>query len=177
MFPLLHCPQTNDKAAARHRHAAKDKGSGNSTGETVERKEVNQEPPLLYDLTTLQKRSEYQTELSADKTLIHRTKLYEGKPISYPEPEAVISHRTCSRKPERSCQFGTVHPFCVICRRMKGKANSRSVNDGKVTDHHALIVTENLSDKMEADEQAIYELIAGRMLEAFSENASKTLPV
>lgn len=61
---------------------------------------------------------------------------------------------------------------------MKGKAlNPRSVNDGKVTDHHALIVTENLPGKMEADEQAIYDLIAGRMLEAFSENASKTLPV
>lgn len=57
---------------------------------------------------------------------------------------------------------------------MKGKAlNSRSVNDGKVTDHHALIVTENLPDKMEADEQVIYELIAGRMLEAFSEKCVK----
>lgn len=55
--------------------------------------------------------------------------------------------------------------------------NSRSVNDGKVTDHHALIITENLPGKLETDEQAVYELIAGRMLEAFSENVSKTLPV
>ena len=38
---------------------------------------------------------------------------------------------------------------------MKGKTlNSRPVNDGKVTDHHALIVTENLPGKLEADEQA-----------------------
>ena len=43
------------------------------------------------------------------------------------------------------------------------------MNDGKVTDHHALIVTENLPGKLETDEQAIYELIAGRMLETFSE--------
>lgn len=50
---------------------------------------------------------------------------------------------------------------------------SPSVNDGKVTDHHALIVTENLPGKLEADEQAIYELIAGRMLEAFSEKCVK----
>ena len=57
---------------------------------------------------------------------------------------------------------------------MKGKSlNSRSVNDGKVTDHHALIVTENLPGKMETDEQAIYELIAERMLEAFSEKCVK----
>ena len=47
------------------------------------------------------------------------------------------------------------------------------MNDGKVTDHHALIVTENLPGKLETDEQAIYELIAGRMLEVFSEKCVK----
>lgn len=65
---------------------------------TVERKEVNQEPPLLYDLTTLQKEANTKLNFSADKTLSIAQKLYEGKLISYPEPEAVISHRTCSRK-------------------------------------------------------------------------------
>lgn len=80
--------------------------------------------------------------------------------------------------PERLVNLEQYTRFGGYAAGMKGKAlNSRSVNDGKVTDHHALIVTENLPDKMEADEQAIYELIAGRMLEAFSENASKTLPV
>ena len=46
--------------------------------------------------------------------------------------------------------------------------NRRSVNDGKVTDHHALIVTENLPGELSKDERAVYELVAGRMLEAFS---------
>ena len=46
--------------------------------------------------------------------------------------------------------------------------NRRSVNDGKVTDHHALIVTENLPGELSKDERAIYEMVAGRMLEAFS---------
>ena len=45
--------------------------------------------------------------------------------------------------------------------------NRRSVNDGKVTDHHALIVTENLPGELSKDERAVYELVAGRMLEAF----------
>lgn len=64
--------------------------------------------------------------------------------------------------------------FSGYAAGMKGKAlNPRPVNDGKVTDHHALIVTENLPGKMEADEQAIYDLIAGRMLEAFSEKCVK----
>ena len=46
--------------------------------------------------------------------------------------------------------------------------NRRSVNDGKVTDHHALIITENLPGELSKDERAVYELVAGRMLEAFS---------
>ena len=36
--------------------------------------------------------------------------------------------------------------------------NRRSVNDGKVTDHHALIVTENLPGELSKDERAVYEL-------------------
>lgn len=76
--------------------------------------------------------------------------------------------------PERLVNLEQYARFAGYAAGMKGKAlNSRSVNDGKVTDHHALIVTENLPGKMEADEQAIYELIAGRMLEAFSEKCVK----
>ena len=45
---------------------------------TVERKEVNQEPPLLYDLTTLQKEVNTKLNFSADKTLSIAQKLYEG---------------------------------------------------------------------------------------------------
>lgn len=76
--------------------------------------------------------------------------------------------------PERLVNLEQYARFAGYAAGMKGKAlNSRSVNDGKVTDHHALIVTENLPGKLETDEQAIYELIAGRMLEAFSEKCVK----
>ena len=45
---------------------------------TVERKEVNQEPPLLYDFNHAPKRSEYQTELFRRQNPIHRTKVIRG---------------------------------------------------------------------------------------------------
>ena len=142
---------------------------------TVERKEVNQEPPLLYDLTSLQKEANTKLNFSADKTLSIAQKLYEGKLISYPRTRSrYISQDVFEEIPERLVNLEQYTRFGGYAAGMKGKAlNSRSVNDGKVTDHHALIVTENLPDKMEADEQAIYELIAGRMLEAFSEKCVK----
>lgn len=142
---------------------------------SVERKEMNQEPPLLYDLTTLQKEANTKLNLSADKTLSIAQKLYEGKLISYPRTGSrYISQDVFEEIPERFINLEQYARFSGYAAGMKGKTlNPRPVNDGKVTDHHALIVTENLPGKMEADEQAIYELIAGRMLEAFSEKCVK----
>ena len=113
--------------------------------------------------------------LSADKTLSIAQKLYEGKLISYPRTGSrYISQDVFEEIPERLVNLEQYARFAGYAAGMKGKTlNSRSVNDGKVTDHHALIVTENLPGKLETDEQAIYELIAGRMLEAFSEKCVK----
>ena len=142
---------------------------------TIESKEVNQEPLLLYDLTSLQKEANTKLNFSADKTLSIAQKLYEGKLISYPRTGSrYISQDVFEEIPERLVNLEQYARFGGYAAGMKGKAlNSRSVNDGKVTDHHALIVTENLPGKLETDEQAIYELIAGRMLEAFSEKCVK----
>ena len=46
--------------------------------------------------------------------------------------------------------------------------NTRSVDDKKVTDHHAILITENTPKELTSDEQTIYEMVTGRMLEAFS---------
>jgi DNA topoisomerase-3 len=51
--------------------------------------------------------------------------------------------------------------------------NIRSVDDKKVTDHHALLITENTPKELANDEQTIYEMVAGRMLEAFSKRCVK----
>jgi DNA topoisomerase-3 len=54
-----------------------------------------------------------------------------------------------------------------------GALNLRSVDGKKVTDHHALLVTGNMLKDLSDDEQSIYEMIAGRMLEAFSKKCVK----
>lgn len=48
------------------------------------------------------------------------------------------------------------------------KLNIRAVDDSKITDHHAILPTENIPKELSADQRTIYEMIAGRMLEAFS---------
>lgn len=63
---------------------AKVKTAGVIQVTAVERKEVKQEPPLLYDLTTLQKEANSKYGFSADKTLTIAQSLYEAKKISYP---------------------------------------------------------------------------------------------
>ena len=151
------------------------KDSGQVQVKSVECKEVNQEPPLLYDLTTLQKEANTKLNFSADKTLSIAQKLYEGKLISYPRTGSrYISQDVFDEIPERIFLLETYDRFAGYAKSMKGSSlNRRTVDDKKVTDHHALIITENKPGKLQADEQAIYELVAGRMLEAFSEKCVK----
>ncbi|NDV47890.1 type IA DNA topoisomerase [Paludibacter sp. 221] len=151
------------------------KSSGQVQVKSVECKEVNQEPPLLYDLTTLQKEANTKLNFSADKTLSIAQKLYEGKLISYPRTGSrYISQDVFDEIPERISLLETHDRFAGYAKSMKGSSlNRRTVDDKKVTDHHALIITENKPGSLQADEQAIYELVAGRMLEAFSEKCVK----
>lgn len=151
------------------------KDRGQVQVKSVECKEVNQEPPLLYDLTTLQKEANTKLNFSADKTLSIAQKLYEGKLISYPRTGSrYISQDVFDEIPERISLLETYDRFAGYAKSMKGSnLNRRSVDDKKVTDHHALIITENKPGSLQADEQAIYELVAGRMLEAFSEKCVK----
>lgn len=151
------------------------KDSGQVQVKSVECKEVNQEPPLLYDLTTLQKEANTKLNFSADKTLSIAQKLYEGKLISYPRTGSrYISQDVFDEIPERISLLETYDRFAGYAKSMKGSSlNHRTVDDKKVTDHHALIITENKPSSLQADEQAIYELVAGRMLEAFSQKCVK----
>ena len=137
---------------------------------SVERKEAAQEPPLLYDLTTLQKEANTKLNFSADKTLSIAQSLYEKKVMSYPRTGSrYISEDVFEEMPERIALLERYPRFAGYAAGLNGTTlNRRSVNDGKVTDHHALIVTENLPGELSKDERAVYELVAGRMLEAFS---------
>ena len=146
------------------------KDAGQFVVKSVERKEAAQEPPLLYDLTTLQKEANTKLNFSADKTLSIAQSLYEKKVMSYPRTGSrYISEDVFEEMPERIALLERYPRFAEYAAGLNGATlNRRSVNDGKVTDHHALIVTENLPGELSKDERAVYELVAGRMLEAFS---------
>lgn len=141
----------------------------------VETKQGSQESPLLYDLTTLQKEANSRHGFSADKTLSVAQSLYEAKYISYPRTGSrYISDDVFAEIPALIRQLFSHATFGTYAKMLSGKElNKRSVNDKKVTDHHALIINENMPDTISADQRIIYDMIAGRMLEAFSGKCTK----
>lgn len=135
----------------------------------VERKESVQDTPLLYDLTALQKEANAKHGFSAEKTLSLVQKLYEAKLITYPRtgsryiPEDVFTEipallLTLKNNPTWSSRLA-----------LAGEPTRRSVDAAKVTDHHALLITGMKPKNLLPDEQTLYDMIVGRMLEAFSE--------
>ena len=141
----------------------------------VEKKQVSQEPPLLYDLTTLQKEANSRHGFSADKTLSIAQSLYEAKLISYPRTGSrYISGDVFADIPALIAQISAYPSFGSYAETLSGtELNRRSVNDKKVTDHHALIITGNTPDDISSDQRIIYDMIVARMLEAFSGKCTK----
>ncbi len=139
----------------------------------VERKETVQEAPLLYDLTTLQKEANTKHGFSADKTLSIAQKLYEAKLITYPRtgsrhiPEDVFA--------EIPALLATLkkHPVWGGYISLMGEPTRRSVDDAKITDHHALLITGMKPVNLSNDDMTVFNMIVGRMLEAFSEKCVK----
>ena len=141
----------------------------------VESKHSTEKPPLLYDLTTLQKEANSKLGFTAAQTLSIAQKLYEDKLITYP--------RTGSRFipgdvfEEIPALISTLHQHPVLGDYAKklDTLNDLCVNNGKVTDHHAVLITENAAKGLKKEQQAIYDMIAGRVLEAFSPNCQKEI--
>ena len=134
----------------------------------VEHKQKTEEPPLLYDLTTLQKEANSRYGLTAERTLAIAQKLYEAKLITYPRtssryiPDDVFETiPKLLEKLQRDEQLGS-----HVSRL--GALAHRSVDAGKVTDHHALLTTGLHPIGIYKDELTIYRMIATRMVEAFS---------
>lgn len=134
----------------------------------VEHKQKTEEPPLLYDLTTLQKEANSRYGLTAEQTLAIAQKLYEAKLITYPRtssryiPDDVFETiPKLLEKLQRDEQLGShVSRLGTLARR--------SVDGGKVTDHHALLTTGLHPIGIYKDELTVYRMIAARMVEAFS---------
>ncbi len=149
------------------------KSAGAATVTKAERKEKTEETPLLYDLTTLQKEANAKHGFTAEQTLEIAQKLYEKKLITYP--------RTGSRYiPEDVfAEIPKLLAFIGALPEWKGKVQPkavptrRSVDGGKVTDHHALLVTGEKPLFLSKEDSTIYQMVAGRMIEAFSEKCVK----
>lgn len=141
----------------------------------VQRREVSQDPPLLYDLTALQKEANGRYGFSADKTLSIAQSLYEKKVLSYPRTGSrYLSDDVFDEIPDRIALLERYPAFAAHATVLKGTSlNRRSVDAGKVTDHHALIITECLPGKLSADERTVYDMVAARLLEAFSARCLK----
>lgn len=139
----------------------------------VERKETVQEAPLLYDLTTLQKEANTKHGFSAEQTLSIAQKLYEAKCITYPRTGSRhISEDVFAEVPTLLLAL-KYHPIFGKYAAAMGTLSHRSVDDTKITDHHALLITEVKPKNIEADDRIIYDMIVGRMLEAFSDKCVK----
>jgi DNA topoisomerase-3 len=141
----------------------------------VEKKEVKQEPPLLYDLTALQKEANSKHGFSAEKTLNIAQALYEAKKISYPRTGSrYISADVLDEIPHLIASLKNHPRFGAYAVGMENIVlNIRSVDDKKVTDHHALIITGYPADGLTGDERTIYDMVAGHMLESFSNCCTK----
>lgn len=141
----------------------------------VQRKEVAQEPPLLYDLTSLQKDANGRYGFSADKTLSIAQSLYEKKVLSYPRTGSrYLSGDVFDEIPDRIALLERYPAFAARAAALKETAlNRRSVDGKRVTDHHALIITECLPGELSGDERQVYDMVAARLLEAFSARSVK----
>ena len=141
----------------------------------VQRKEVCQEPPLLYDLTALQKEANGRHGFSADKTLSIAQSLYEKKVLSYPRTGSrYLSDDVFDEIPDRIALLEQYPAFAAHAAALKGAAlNRRSVDGKRVTDHHALIITEYLPGELSGDERKVYDMVAARLLESFSARCVK----
>lgn len=135
------------------------------TVESVTRKVTHTAPPLLYDLTALQKEANRRHGFSADKTLSIAQSLYEKKITTYP--------RTGSRYISEDVFEEVPALLRKIRETLLTPLNRHSVDNTKVTDHHAIIPTGETPSGLSTDETTIYQMVVNRFVEAFSPNSEE----
>lgn len=136
----------------------------------VEKKKKQTAPPQLYDLTELQREANRRFGYSAKETLNLMQRLYENhKVLTYPRTDArYLTSDIVSTIRERLDACG-VGPYRQIAAKAKHRPLTGKlpfVNDAKVSDHHALIPTEQSPEftHMTVDERRIYDLVVRRFL-------------
>ena len=133
--------------------------------ESVARKVTHTSPPLLYDLTALQKDANRRQGFSADKTLSIAQSLYEKKITTYP--------RTGSRYISEDVFEEVPVLLRKVGKTLSNPLNRHSVDNAKVTDHHAIIPTGEPPSGLSTDEITIYQMVVNRFIEAFSPDSEE----
>jgi DNA topoisomerase-3 len=143
--------------------------------EKVERKQKTENPPLLFDLTSLQREANRTLGYTAKQTLDYLQSLYEKKLVTYPRTDsryltddmAEMLPELCRSVAEKFGLMGDlfVHPQTVI-------------NSKKVSDHHAVIPTKTMAESALEDlpkgEKEVLTLVAARLLVAVADPVKYT---
>ena len=141
-------------------------------------KDVRERPPLLFDLTSLQRAANQRYGYSAQATLDAAQSLYEKfKLLTYPRTDS--NHLTEDmRQSLLACvQAVNVGPFAPFAQPLLDAAplptSKRIINDEEVGDHHAIIPTDRSPDleRLPEAERRVYELVVRRFLAAFYPDA------
>ena len=157
--------------------------TGEATVSASNRKPKNERPPLLYDLTALQKEANKRYNLSAQKTLDLAQDLYEKyKTITYPRTDSrYLSSDLHPGMEDLLRNIGKMSAYGPFVAKALEKRplpkDKRFFDDKKVSDHHAIIPTETnpATAGMTKEHFKIYDLIARRLVAAFLGNCEKEL--
>lgn len=143
-----------------------------STGRVtqIKKKDKKTYAPLLYDLTQLQREANKRYDFSAKTTLNIMQRLYEShKVLTYPRTDSrYITSDVFETLKERleACGVGVYKKYANLLSRKKLTSNTSFVDNKKVSDHHAIIPTEQFvqMDRMSTEEKKIYDLVVRRFL-------------
>jgi DNA topoisomerase-3 len=150
--------------------------------ERLRQRRVHEPPPLLFDLTTLQRTANRRFGLSAIATLGAAQALYERyKILTYPRTDSrYLTADMAGELPKIFASLAAVTDYAPFAQPLLGAAPARSrrvFNDTKVHDHHAIIPTGKpvRLDDLPRDERRVFDLVARRFLGAFHPDAEFAL--
>ena len=142
----------------------------------VEKKDGKEQPPQLYDLTSLQVDCNRKFGYSAETTLNLIQSLYEKKLTTYPRVDTqYLSDDIYPKCPQTmnglyQVKFNGIAPYADVIRSIGGKPlkkTKRVFDTSKVTDHHAIIPTGQQPQSLSDMERNVYDLVARRFIAAF----------
>lgn len=145
--------------------------AGHARITAVNRQIKNIEPPALYDLTELQKDANKYYGMTAGKSLETAQRLYEKKLISYPRTSSrFLSRDVYNKLPaimDKILNWKELRPYVKTMGINIFNLPDKVVDAERVTEHHAIIITNMYPEGLNREETQLYLMIIGRMLEAF----------